>query len=66
MSDDEREFAMCDYCEDECGLCDKPHLADGRRFSIMLDKTFDVQTASHNDKYFFVIKHDFCFFCFSL
>ena len=61
MLDDEREFSMCDYCEDERGLCDRPHLVDGRRFSVKLDQTFDVETV-RNDKSFFVIKHDFCFF----
>ena len=68
MSDDdsERKFGMCEYCEDEHGLCDRPNLEDGRRFSIMLDETFEVDTVSHNDKSFFVIKHDFCFFCFNL
>ena len=67
MSDDdsEREFGMCEYCEDERGLCDRPHLEDGRRFSIVLDENFKVDTVSHNDKSFFVIKHDFCFFCFN-
>ena len=53
MSDDEREFVMCEYCEDERGLCDRPHLVGGRRFSIMLDENFEVDTVSHNDKSFF-------------
>ena len=66
MSDDEKEFGMCEYCEDERGLCDMPHLVVGRRFSIKLDDTFEVDIVSHNDKSFFVIKHDFCFFCFNL
>ena len=66
MSDDEREFAMCVYCEDKRGMCDRPHLVGGRRFSIVLDENFEVDTVSHNDKSFFVIKHDFCFFCFNL
>ena len=39
MSNDEREFAMCEYCEDERGLCDRPHLVEGRRFSIKLQET---------------------------
>ena len=66
MSDDEREFGMREYCEDEHGLCDRPHLVDDRRFNIMLDETFEVDTVSHNDKSFFVIKHGFCFFCLNL
>ena len=64
MSDDEKDFGICKYCEDERGLCDTPHLVDDRRFSIMLDEDFKVDTVSHNDKSFFVIKHDF--FCFNL
>ena len=62
MSDDEREFAMCEYCEDERGMCDRPHLVEGRRFSIKLQETFDVETVRNNDKCFFVIKHDFNYF----
>ena len=64
--DSEREFGMCEYCKDERGQCDGPHLVDGRRFSIKLDENFKVHTVSHNDKSFFVIKHDFCYFCFNL
>ena len=52
MSDDERESVMCEYCEDECGLCDRNFLVDDRRFSIKLDETFKVDTVSHNDKSF--------------
>jgi hypothetical protein len=44
---------MCEYYEDECGLCDRPHLVGGRRFSIKLDENFKVDIVSHNDKYFF-------------
>ena len=62
MSDDEKEFGMCKYCQDECGLCDRPHLVGGRRFSMNLDETFEVDTVSHNDKSFFVIKHDLYMF----
>ena len=57
MSDDEREFSMCDYCEDERGLCDRPHLVEGRCFSIKVQETFDVETVRNNDK---------CFFCYFL
>ena len=52
MSDDEREFAMCEYCEDKPGLCDRPHLVEGRRFSIKLQETFDVETVRNDDKCF--------------
>ena len=58
MSDDENDFVMCEYCEDERGMCDRPHLVGGRRFSIKMDENFEVDTVSHNDKSFFVIKHD--------
>ena len=58
MSDDEKDFSMCEYYEDERGLCERPHLVGDRRFSIKLDETFEVDTVSHNDKSFFVIKHD--------
>ena len=66
MSDDENDFGVCEYCEDECDLCDRNFLVDDRRFSIKLDETFEFDTVSHNDKSFFVIKHDFCFICFNL
>ena len=66
MSDDENDFGICKYCEDERGLCDGIFLDDDRRFSIKLDENFEVDTVSHNDKSFFVIKHDICFICFNL
>ena len=58
MIDDEKDFGTCKYCEDERGLCDGIFLDDDRRFSIKLDENFEVDTVSHNDKSFFVIKHD--------
>ena len=58
MSDDEKDFGICKDCEDERGLCDGIFLDDDRRFSIKLDENFEVDTVSHNDKSFFVIKHD--------
>ena len=66
MSDDKKDFGICKYCEDERGLCDGIFLDDDRRFSIKLDENFEVDTVSHNDKSFFVIKHDMCFICFNL
>ena len=66
MSDDKKDFDICKYCEDERGLCDGIFLDDDRRFSIKLDENFEVDTVSHNDKSFFVIKHDICFICFNL
>ena len=61
MSDNEKDFGICKYCKDERGLCDGIFLDDDRRFSIKLDENFEVDTVSHNDKSFFVIKHDICF-----
>ena len=57
-SDDEKDFIMCEYCEDQRGQCDRNFLVDGRRFTIKLDETFEFDTVSHNDKSVFVIKHD--------
>ena len=51
-SDDGKNFGMCTYCEDERGLCDKSFLVDGRRFSIKLDETFEVDTVSHFVNYY--------------
>ena len=34
MSDDEKDFGICKYCEDERGLCDGIFLDDDRCFSI--------------------------------
>ena len=51
-------IGMCEYCKDERGLCDRHFLVDDRCFSIKLDETFEVDTVSHNNKSFFVIKHD--------
>ena len=65
-SDDEKDFIKCEFCEDQRDLCDRNFLVDDRRFSIKLDETFEVDTVSHNDKSFFVIKHDLCFICFNL
>ena len=55
MSDDEKDFGMCEYYEDERGLCDRLHLVGDRRFNIKLDETFKVDTVSHNNKSFFRI-----------
>ena len=52
MYDDEKSFIMCEYCEDQRGLCDRNFLVDDRRFSIKLDENFKVDTVSHNDKSF--------------
>ena len=42
-----------DWCNDDWGLCDRPHLDEGRRFSIKLQETFDVETVRNDDKCFF-------------
>ena len=52
MPDNEKDFDICKYCKDECGLCDGILLDDDRRFSIKLDVNFEVDTVSHNDKSF--------------
>ena len=51
-SNDEKDFIMCEHCEDQRGMCDRNFFVDGRRFSIKLDETFEVDTVSHNDKSF--------------
>ena len=51
-SDNENDFGMCEYCEDERNLCDKNFLVDDRRFSIKLDETFEVDIVSHNGNYY--------------
>ena len=53
MSDDEKDFGMREYYKGERSLCDRNFLVDGRRFSIKLDETFEVDTVSQNDKSFF-------------
>ena len=52
MSDDDR-VPECNYCGDERCMCDRPHLEDGRRFSIKLEETFDVETVRNDDKCYF-------------
>ena len=52
MSDNEKDFGMCEYCEDERGLCDRILLDDDRCFSIKLDENFEVDTVSHFVNYY--------------
>ena len=66
MPDDEKNFGICKYREDERGLCDRIFLDDDTRFNIKLDENFEVDTVSHNGESFFVIKHDIFFICFNL
>ena len=77
-SDDEKDFIICEHCEDQLGLCDRNFLVDGRHFSIKLNETFEVDTVSHNGNYYLnaklmlhllqliILKHDLCFICFNL
>ena len=51
-SGDGKNFIMCEHCEDQRGLCDRNFLVDGRRFSIKLDETFEVDTVSHFVNYY--------------
>ena len=51
-SDDGKNVGMCEHCEDQRGLCDQNFLVDGRRFSIKLDETFEVDTVSHFVNYY--------------
>ena len=57
--DDESLPGECDWCNDDRGQCDRPHLDEDRRFNIKLQETLDVEMVSNNDKCFFIIKHDF-------
>ena len=52
MYDDDR-IPECDYYGNDRGLCDMPHLEDGRCFIIKLDEIFDVYTVRKDDKTFF-------------
>ena len=61
-----KDVGIYEYCKDERGLCDGIFLDDDRRLSIKLDENFEVDTVSHNDKSFFVIKDDICFICYNL
>ena len=61
-SDDESLPWECDWCNDDRGQCDMPHLDEDRHFTIKLQETFDVEMVRNDDKCFFVIKHDFNYF----
>ena len=62
MPSDEEGPGKCSWCGHNRGVCDRPHLDEGRRFNIKLQETFDVETVCNDAKCFFVIKLDFCFF----
>ena len=55
MSDNDDRIPECDYCGDDRGMCDMPHLVNGQHFSIKLDETFNVEMVC-SDKSFFVTK----------
>ena len=61
-SDDESLPGECDWCHDDRGLCDRPHLDEGQLFSIKLQEIFYVEIVRNDDECFFVIKHDFKYF----
>ena len=53
MSSDEEGPGECCWCGDNRGFYDRPHLDEGRRFSIKLEKAFDCDTVSYDAKCFF-------------
>ena len=61
MSDDDDRLSECDWYGNDPGLCNRPHLVEGQRFSIKLDETFNVEMVRNDDKCSFIIKHDFYF-----
>ena len=61
-SDDESLPGECDWCHDDRGLCDRPHLDEDRRFSIKLEDTSMLKRYATTTSVFFVIKHDFNYF----
>ena len=52
MSSDESP-GECSWCGDNRGLCNRPHLVEGWRFSIKLQETFDVEMVRCDAKCFF-------------
>ena len=53
MSDDDDRIPECDWCGENWGFCDRPHLVEGRCFSIKLEEAFDCDTVSYDAKCFF-------------
>ena len=62
MSSDEEGPGECSWCGGNRGFCDRPHLDEGRHFSIKLEGAFDCDTVSYDAKCFFLIKLDFYYF----
>ena len=61
-SDYENRPGECDWCHDDRGLCDTPHLDEDRRFSIKLQRPSMLKQYATTTTVFFVIKHDFNYF----
>ena len=62
-SDDEGTIPECYMCTDDSGICDRyPHLDNATSFTVKLKEDFEIITVCINDMYFFVMKHDVCFF----
>ena len=53
MSSDEEGPGECSWCSEKRGFYDRPHLDEGRRFSIKLEEAFDCDTVSYDAKCFF-------------
>ena len=53
-----------DYCCDDGGMCDRPHLENGRRFTVTLKECFEYETVCNDVKY--LIQHMTCGFFFSV
>ena len=53
MSSDEEGPGECSWCGDNRGFYDRPHLDEGRRFSIKLEEAFNCDTVSYDAKCFF-------------
>ena len=58
MSSEEEGPGECSWCRDNRGFYDRPHLLEGRCFSIKLEEAFDCETVRYDAKCFFVINLD--------
>jgi hypothetical protein len=57
--DDDGRIPECDDCTDYGGMCDMPHLENGRYFSLILKEGFKYFTVCNfGGTYLFLIKHD--------
>ena len=62
MSSNEEGPGACSWCGGNRGFYERPHLDEGRRFSIKLEEASNCDTVSYDAKCFFVIKLDFYYF----